>query len=109
LLFPKDLAGYEGYEDYFYSRRAWFFGVGLAADLADIVDTLAKGVGHFLALGPLYLIGQVVLITLFVTALRTRNERFHAVFAIYAIAWLLIYPLTNFDTVQQAAAAVVRT
>ena len=45
--------------------------------------------------------------TLFITALRTRNERFHAFFAMYAIAWLLIYPVTNFDTVQQAARGVV--
>ena len=107
LLFPRDLTGYDGYKDYFYSRRTWFFAVGLAANLADIADTLLKGVGHFLALGPVYLVGQVVMITLFITALRTRNERFHAAFAIYAIAWLLIYPLTNFDTVQQSAIGMV--
>lgn len=100
LLFPRDLAGYDGFKDYFYSRRSWFFGVGLAANLADVADTLFKGVGHFLALGPAYLIGQAVLTTLFVIALRTRNERFHAFFAIYAIGWLLIYPVTNFYTVQ---------
>jgi hypothetical protein len=107
LLVPRDLTGYDGYKDYFYSRRAWFFGIGLAADLADIADSLAKGVSHFIALGPQYLIGQAVLVTLFVIALRTRNERFHAFFAIYAVAWLLIYPLTNFDTVQQTAIGVV--
>ncbi|WP_231462831.1 hypothetical protein [Sphingomonas sp. URHD0057] len=106
LLFPRDLAGYDGYRDYFYSRRTWFFGVGLAADLADVADTLAKGLGHFLALGPIYLIGQAVLISFFIIALRTRNERFHACFAIFAVAWLLIYPLTNFDTVQQTAIGV---
>jgi hypothetical protein len=100
LLFPKDLAGYDGYKDYFYSRRAWFFGVGLLANLADIPDTFLKGTRHLLALGPFYFVGQAVMITLFVTALRTRNERFHAFFALYAVAWLLIYPLTNFFTVQ---------
>ena len=57
-----------------------------------LADTLAKGVGHFLALGPLYVGLQVVMTTFFITALRTRNERFHAFFAMYAIAWLLIYP-----------------
>jgi hypothetical protein len=107
LLFPKDLAGYEGYKDYFYARRTWFFGVGLAANIADIADTLLKGVGHFLALGPVYFVGQVVMIILFITALRTRNERFHAFFAIYGVAWLLIYPVTNFYTVQQSAIGVV--
>ena len=41
-----------------------------------------------------------MLTALFVIALRTRNERFHAGFALLAVAWLLIYPLTNFDTIQ---------
>ena len=100
LLFPKDLTGYDGFRDYFYSRRAWFFGVGLAANFADIADTLLKGVAHFLALGPLYIIGQAIMIILFVTALRTRNERFHAAFALFGLAWLLLYPLTNFYTIQ---------
>src|ERR1700733_6693827 len=27
LLFPEQLVDYEGYEDYFYSRRNWFFSV----------------------------------------------------------------------------------
>ena len=107
LLFPRDLADYDGYKDYFYSRRRWFFAIGLAANLADIADTLAKGVAHFLGLGPLYLVGQAVLITLFIIALRSRNERFHAFFAIYAVAWLLIYPVTNFYTIQQAPIAAV--
>jgi hypothetical protein len=107
LLFPRDLAGYDGYKDYFYSRRTWFFGVGLAASLADFADTLLKGVGHFLSLGTPYLLGQAALTTFFIIALRTRNDRFHAAFAIFAICWLLIYPLTNFETVQQGAIATV--
>ena len=45
--------------------------------------------------------------TLFVIALRTRNERFHAFFALFAVASLLIYPVTNFDTVQRAPVAAV--
>lgn len=100
LLFPRDLAGYDGYREYFYSRRVWFFGVGLAANVADIGDTLLKGMDYFRSLGLPYLIGQAVLTTMFVIALRTRNERFHASFALLAVIWLLLYPLTNFNTVQ---------
>lgn len=107
LLFPRDLAGYDGYKDYFYSRRKWFFGVGLAAVVADIADTLLKGTAHFVALGPLYIGLQVLWTVLFLIALRTRNERFHACFVLVAIASLLIYPVTNFDTVQQAPGAAV--
>jgi hypothetical protein len=107
LLFPRDLAGYDGYKDYFYSRRKWCFGVGLAAVVADIADTLLKGTAHFVALGPLYIGLQVLWTVLFLIALRTRNERFHACFVLVAIASLLIYPVTNFDTVQQAPGAAV--
>ena len=32
LLFPRDLAGYDGFEDYFYSRRKWFFGLLFSPD-----------------------------------------------------------------------------
>jgi hypothetical protein len=108
LLFPRDLAGYDGYKDYFYSRRSWFFGVGLAANVADVADTLLKGLDHFLSLGGTYLLGQAALTTFFLIALRTRNERFHAAFALFAIAWLLIYPVTNFDTIQSVDSAVNR-
>ena len=106
LAMPRDLAGYDGYKDYFYTRRKWFFGVGLASLIADIADTLLKGLDHFASLGPLYVGLQVMWTILFVIALRTRNERFHACFALIAVTALLIYPVTNFDTVQRAPAAV---
>jgi hypothetical protein len=107
LAMPRDLTGYDGYKDYFYSRRAWFFGVGLAAVFADVADTLLKGLDHFLSLGALYVALEALWTGLFVVALRTRNERFHAFFALAAVAALLIYPVTNFDTVQHAAAVEV--
>lgn len=43
LLFPSDLRDYAGYEDYFLSRRIWFFGFLAATFLADVVDTKLKG------------------------------------------------------------------
>src|SRR5262245_31446674 len=43
LLFPEDLRGYQGYQDYFLSRRVWIFGfVALTLGL-DLVDTWIKG------------------------------------------------------------------
>jgi len=42
LLFPADLEGYEDYRSYFYSRRAWFFGLQAAGLAVDLGDTLAK-------------------------------------------------------------------
>ena len=100
LLFPRDLADYDGFEDYFYSRRKWFFGVNLAGIGVDVADTLLKGVEHFRSLGPSYPIIMATLATLFAIGMLTRDKRFHGGFAILTLAYLLVYPITNFSTVQ---------
>jgi hypothetical protein len=100
LLFPRDLAGYDGFKDYFYSRRRWFFGLGVAGQLVDVVDTLLKGLDHFRSLGPSYPIAMFVLTALFLIAMRTRNERFQAAFAIFSVTYLVAYPWIVFQTVQ---------
>jgi hypothetical protein len=58
LIFPTEISEYDGYGDYFMSRRAWFFGLLIISLLMDILDTLLKGVPHFLSLGPEYPIGS---------------------------------------------------
>ena len=98
LLFPRDLHGYDGFKDYFYSRRAWFFGLLVVGQLVDIADTLSKGLAHFESLGPSYLavIGGVSVLLLI--AMRTRSERYHAALAVISVADLILYPLLVFDT-----------
>lgn len=100
LLFPRDLEGYEGFKDYFYSRRAWFFGLVLLGQLVDIADTLLKGLAHFRSLGPGYPIGISVLSVLLLIAMRTRSERYHAAFAIFVVVYLVVFPLLLFDTIR---------
>jgi hypothetical protein len=100
LLFPRDLAGYDGFKDYFYSRRGWFFGFLLAGQAIDIADTLLKGWAHFRSLGASYMIWLGMISVLAVIAMRTRNERFHGAFAILSVAYLVAFPLLVFDTVQ---------
>jgi hypothetical protein len=100
LLFPRDLVGYAGFKDYFYSRKGWFFGVGLAGIAVDIADTLLKGVDHFRSLGMLYPTMMATLAILFLIAMRTRSERYHGALAVFAIFYLILYPLTNLLTVQ---------
>ena len=56
--------------------------------------------GHFRSLGPSYLIGIVALSALLLLAMRTRNERFHGAFAIFAVVYLLAYPWLVFDTLR---------
>ena len=100
LLFPRDLADYDGFKDYFYSRKGWFFGINLVGIGVDVADSLFKGAEHFRSLGPSYPFIMATMAILFLIATRTRNERFHAAFAVASLTYLLIYPLTNFTTVQ---------
>jgi len=100
LLFPRDLSGYDGFKEYFYSRRRWFFGIGLAGQVIDVADTLFKGVGYFRSLGPSYVIAVSTFAALFLIAMRTRSERYHAALAVIAVVYLVAYPWMVFDKVQ---------
>ena len=66
------ICGYDGYKDYFYSRRRWFFGLVLLGQLVDVADTLLKGIAHFRSLGATYPIGIAVLSALLLIAMWTR-------------------------------------
>ena len=95
LLFPSDLDDYTGYEDYFISRRAWFFGLLASFFLIDFWDTWLKGAEHFASLNLEYPISSAAYIALSVVAIRTTNRRFHMGFAavglVYQVTWALRY------------------
>ncbi len=99
LLFPDSMQGYGSYEDYFYARRAWFFGLLAATYLLDVVDTLIKGDAHFARFAQEYLIRTPVLLVLCIVAVRTPNRTFHgflvAVTLCYQVSWIF----RLFDTV----------
>jgi hypothetical protein len=99
LLFPADLEGYEGYRSYFYSRRAWFFGLQAAWLSIDLADTLLKGTAYFASFGLEYPIATVSQVVLCVVAAITRNERFHGAFAVGMFIYLLYWSLRYFATV----------
>ena len=73
LLFPSDLEGYDGFQDYFMSCRRWFFGVLALAYLADIADTLLKGRAHLEGLGWEYSFSVGLGFALCLVAIKTRN------------------------------------
>ncbi len=75
LLFPSDLKDYTGYEDYFLSRRVWFFGFLAATFVADIVDTSLKGSAYLHSFGIEYPIRIAVSLLLCIIAMITRNRR----------------------------------
>ncbi len=47
VLFPDRMEEYSGYEDYFQSRRHWFYGLLALMFVVDVVDTALKGAAHF--------------------------------------------------------------
>lgn len=99
LLFPDSMLDYTSYEDYFYSRRAWFFGVLGLTYLLDIIDTLLKGPEHFAHFGNEYLIRTPIFIALCLVAILVRDRRFHIAFVAVALIYQISFILRLFDTI----------
>ena len=93
LLFPDDIKDYAGFEDYFLSRRQWFFGILALTAIADVVDTLFKGVDYFNSFGFEYPAQTIITIALCLVAMATKNQLFHVAFVaasiIYQVSWIL--------------------
>lgn len=98
LLFPDSMQDYASYEDYFYARRAWFFGLLAATYLLDVVDTLIKGEAHFAKFASEYLIRTPILVTLCGVAARTKSPRFHVAFVAGMLSYQLSWIFRFFDT-----------
>ena len=92
LLFPDSIAEYAGYEDFFISRRKWFFGIFAATILFDVVDSLIKGPDHYTSFAGEYLFRVPIFLVLCAIAIRTPNRRFHQAFVaaglVYEIYWI---------------------
>jgi hypothetical protein len=84
LFFPEEMADYDGFKDYFYSRRRWIFSLMIVLFIADLADTLIKGREYLHALGPLYYVRTAACLLLSAAALKIKNSSFHAAFAILA-------------------------
>ncbi|KZS52484.1 MULTISPECIES: hypothetical protein [Rhizobium] len=80
LLFPASLDEYGGYEEYFISRRKWFFGILGLTYAIDILDTAIKGHERILSLGWEYPARNIIYIILCAIAAWTPNRRFHTAF-----------------------------
>lgn len=90
---------YTSYEDYFYSRRAWFFGLLGTTYLLDVIDTLLKGEEHFARYGHEYLIRTPVFVGLCIAAIMVRDRRFHIAFVAVTLIYQVSFILRLFDTI----------
>jgi hypothetical protein len=63
-----------------------------------IADTLIKGSGYLRALGPLYYVRTGLSILLCAAAIKIKDERFHAAFAIFATAFEITLILRSYMT-----------
>lgn len=89
ILFPSREHNGIDFEERFFSRRKWFFGLLLFFLVIDLLDTLLKGTGHLSNLGPRFLIVNLVFAAVFIGGMATANRRFHAAVAVtYLVAQL---------------------
>jgi hypothetical protein len=99
LLYPDSMLDYSSYEDFFLSRRRWFFGVMAATYVFDIADTLIKGEEHFARFGNEYLVRTPLFIALCVVAAWTANHTFQVVFVALTLVYQVSWILRLFDTI----------
>lgn len=98
LLFPDSMEEYSGFEDYFMSRRRWFFGIFGLSFLIDLLDTWLKGVAHFQSLGLEYPIRNILYLVLCVVAMFVTSQRFHVALVAISLVYEVSYILRLFNT-----------
>lgn len=97
LIFPDKIEEYSGYEDYFMSRRKWFFGLFALQQVFDLIDTLIKGRAHFDMLGLEYMAQAPIYILLSIIAMYTQDRRFHVAFVIGNLLYQSTYIARQFQ------------
>ncbi|QRM55732.1 hypothetical protein [Sinorhizobium sp. BG8] len=92
LLFPASIEEYGSYEQYFMSRRKWFFLLLALTYAVDLLDTALKGTAYFGSFGYEYPARNLAYIVLACIAAWTANRRFHAAFVtlglIHQVSWI---------------------
>lgn len=94
LLFPDEMADYKDFREYFYSRKGWIFSFMALLFLADVGDTLLRGLPYFEALGPVYYFRTLSCLILSLVAIKVNNKYFQAAFAVFALLCEVTFILT---------------
>jgi hypothetical protein len=88
ILFPRDLQGYDGYKDYFLTRRHWFFGLLIGWSVIDVLDTWIKGPDYFARAGEDAIIFNVILALTSIIGIAVRRPAVQAVIAVGQLAYV---------------------
>jgi hypothetical protein len=92
LLIPDDLEEYNGYFNYFYSRKKWIFGTLGLSFVLDFVDTFIKGRDYYLQhYNWEYPVRNISHLILCIVAINTNNKKFHAALVIVFFVYELSY------------------
>ena len=67
--------------------------------VVDLFDTYIKGAAHFQALGLDYELRIGIYVVCCLIAIKVKNERFHATFAVIALLYEISFYLRQFFTV----------
>lgn len=98
FLFPDSISDYTGYEDFFISRRKWFFGLFGLTILFDLIDTLIKGPDHYSLFSMEYWFRVPVYLALCGLAMATPNRRFQQIFMVFALVYEVLWIVRHFNT-----------
>jgi hypothetical protein len=99
ILFPSDIAPFDGFKDYFMARRRWFFGMLIAWLAVDLLDTRMKGAAHFASLGIEYPIAQAGLALVCLAALLSPRERVQVAVLVLVLVYQTSRIVRFFDVV----------
>lgn len=100
MLSPVDVSDYDGLKNYYYARRRWIFGIFMLIQIVDIADAFIKGMDYFYSLGVQYFVSQPIIFAGAMGAFVTRNEKYHAVFAVAAVVFLISQGFIYYETIQ---------
>jgi hypothetical protein len=98
FLFPDSISDYAGYEDFFISRRKWFFAIFGATVVFDLIDTLIKGHAHYTMFSMEYWFRVPAYLALCGIAIYTPNRRFHLLFVLFGLIYEGSWIIRHFNT-----------
>ena len=86
------------YKAHYYANHRAFFILFALFIPVDIVDSLLKGIPHFVGLGPAYFISGALYFTGLMTASITRNKRYHEFYAVFFFLQTAVMSFLIFQT-----------